>query len=146
MAKTRTDASFQGPANWSSLDSEANELCASGKRQSPIDILSGSPRIFPAMELALTVPDMARGAMFENLVTTVEVIAMEGTMSFDGVGYALKQFHFYLLSEHLDNGTSIAMEMHMVWENDKGEIAVIGTLIDLSDRCCRRKRHVYPLQ
>jgi carbonic anhydrase len=52
-------------------------------------------------------------------------------MSFGGVQYSLKQFHFHLPSEHLDNGLSMAMEMHMVWQGGAGEVAVIGAFIDL---------------
>lgn len=45
----------------------------------------------------------------------------------------LKQFHFHLPSEHLDNGTSMAMEMHMVHQSEDKKLAVIGLYIDLDD-------------
>lgn len=89
--------------------------------------------IIPAAEIGLAIPDMAEGTEFENLGTTVEVVAGQGNMTFGGVSYTLAQFHFHLPSEHLDNGTSMAMEMHMVWEGAAGEIAVIGTFIDIAD-------------
>ncbi|KAJ4152258.1 hypothetical protein NW754_004053 [Fusarium falciforme] len=121
-----------GPTKWVALSAE-NALCSTGTNQSPIDMVDGAFTIIPAAELGLSIPDMPEGTEFENLGTTVEVVAGEGTMAFDGVTYTLQQFHFHLPSEHLDNGTSMAMEMHMVWEGAAGEIAVIGAFIDIED-------------
>ncbi|KAH8670707.1 periplasmic alpha-carbonic anhydrase [Ilyonectria robusta] len=123
----------KGPTNWVALNAEENALCASGKNQSPIDMVADAFTIIPAAEIGLAIPDMAEGTEFENLGTTVEVVAGQGNMTFGGVSYTLAQFHFHLPSEHLDNGTSMAMEMHMVWEGAAGEIAVIGTFIDIAD-------------
>jgi hypothetical protein len=52
-------------------------------------------------------------------------------MTVGGTDFALQQFHFHLPSEHLDNGTSRAMEMHMVWESAAGGIAVVSMFIDV---------------
>lgn len=96
----------------------------------------GSFNLIPASEMTLEIPDYAEGAEFENLGTTVEVIAEEaggGSLEIAEKSYELKQFHFHLPSEHLDNGTSMAMEMHMVWQTAEEEIAVIGVYIDLDD-------------
>ncbi|CAM1509608.1 Fc.00g033470.m01.CDS01 [Cosmosporella sp. VM-42] len=123
----------KGPTNWLALSPENNTMCATGKNQSPIDMVSGSFTVIPAAELALSIPDMTEGTEFENLGTTVEVVAGNGTMSFGGVSYTLQQFHFHLPSEHLDNGTSMAMEMHMVWQSADAQIAVIGTFIDVNE-------------
>ena len=91
----------------------------------------------PASALSLSLADLPTGAEFENLGTTVEVVMPEGgspgSMSFQGVSYSLKQFHFHLPSEHLDDGASMAMETHFVWEGAGGEIAVVGVWVDLND-------------
>lgn len=42
------------------------------------------------------------------------------------------QFHFHLPSEHLDNGTAMAMEVHMVFQAADAELAVLGTYIDVT--------------
>lgn len=89
--------------------------------------------MIPGSQLGLNIPDMPQGSEFENLGTTVEVVAQGGNMSFRGIQYSLKQFHFHLPSEHLDNGGSMAMEMHMVWQGPAAEVAVIGTFIDLEE-------------
>ena len=62
-----------------------------------------------AADITLEIPDMAEGTEFENLGTTVEVIAANGgRLVVGGKEFTLQQFHFHLPSEHLDNGTSIA--------------------------------------
>lgn len=102
-------------------------------------MVAGTFSMIPASELSLALADIPAGAPFENLGTTVEVVAKEGegespgTMSFQGVEYQLQQFHFHLPSEHLDDGASMAMETHFVWESAAGEIAVVGVWIDIED-------------
>lgn len=118
------------PANWVALDPVANAACNTGTRQSPISMTTGNFQIVQASEVQLDIPDFP-ATEFENLGTTVEVIAKGGKMSVAGVNYDLQQFHFHLPSEHLDNGTSMAMEMHMVWQSAAKEIAVIGMYIDI---------------
>ncbi|KAF5024507.1 hypothetical protein F66182_3447 [Fusarium sp. NRRL 66182] len=120
-----------GPTNWVNLDPEANALCSTGVNQSPVDMVAGSFAVVPAAALSLSIPDMTEGTEFENLGTTVEVVAGQGSMTFRNVSYTLQQFHFHLPSEHLNDGTSMAMEMHMVWESANSEIAVVGVFIDV---------------
>ncbi|KAK2022114.1 carbonic anhydrase [Colletotrichum zoysiae] len=120
-----------GPLNWVALDTTANALCATGTTQSPIDMVAGAFNVIPGNSINLEIPDMAEGTEFENLGTTVEVIAKGGSMQVGGTNFTLQQFHFHLPSEHLDSGKSMAMEMHMVFEGANQEIAVIGTYIDL---------------
>ncbi|KAL1844991.1 hypothetical protein VTK73DRAFT_1381 [Phialemonium thermophilum] len=121
-----------GPLNWASLDGgEANVLCATGTRQSPIDMVDGSFQMVPASDLRLEIADMPEGTEFENLGTTVEVVGRGGSLEVAGKTYEFQQFHFHLPSEHLDNGTSVALEMHMVWESPEKDVAVIGVFVDL---------------
>jgi carbonic anhydrase len=122
-----------GPANWHLLDASANSLCTVGAHQTPLNMIKDVFSVIPAADIALDIPDFTEGTEFENLGTTVEVIAKGGNMTFDGTNFSLAQFHFHLPSEHLDNGLSMAMEMHMVWESAEGQLAVIGTFIDIAD-------------
>jgi hypothetical protein len=124
---------LKGPASWHLLDPAANSLCTVGVHQTPLNMIDNVFSVIPAAELAINIPDFAEGAEFENLGTTVEVVAKGGNMTFDGTNFSLAQFHFHLPSEHLDNGLSMAMEMHMVWEGPQGQLAVIGTFIDIAD-------------
>ncbi|KAF4453646.1 carbonic anhydrase [Fusarium austroafricanum] len=123
-----------GPANWYNLDPKANKLCATGDHQSPINMADGSFKIIPASDLHIEIPNF-KEAEFENLGSTIEVVTegLGGKITIDGTDYHLKQFHFHLPSEHLDNGTSMAMEMHMVHSSKDKKLAVIGVYIDLDD-------------
>ncbi|KAL2161867.1 hypothetical protein VTH06DRAFT_7651 [Thermothelomyces fergusii] len=121
-----------GPLNWAALD-PANGACATGTRQSPIDMVDGVFELVQGSDVELTVNDMPEGAEFENLGTTVEVITQGGSLKVGDKQFELQQFHFHLPSEHLDNGTSQAMEMHMVFQSEAQEIAVIGTYINIAD-------------
>jgi carbonic anhydrase len=64
--------------------------------------------ILKGTDIELTIDNMPKGADFENLGTTVEVITQGGTLKVANTTFKLKQFHFHLPSEHLDNGTSQA--------------------------------------
>ncbi|KAK7739086.1 hypothetical protein SLS62_011322 [Diatrype stigma] len=122
-----------GPLLWTSLDPEVNQACSTGSRQSPIDMVEGHFNMMSGDSVALTIPDVPEGAEFENLGTTVEVVmdGLGGGLTLgDGTQYNLTQFHFHHPSEHLDNGVSMPMEMHMVFQSEANEVAVIGVYID----------------
>ncbi|KAK4156598.1 alpha carbonic anhydrase [Chaetomidium leptoderma] len=122
-----------GPLNWAALETPANNACATGTRQSPIDMVEGVFTVLQGSDVQLTVNDMPAGAEFENLGTTVEIITQGGTLNVADKQFELQQFHFHLPSEHLDNGTSQAMEMHMVFQSAAQEIAVVGAYINIAD-------------
>lgn len=68
----------------------------------------GQFSLIQAADVQLNLPDIAE-TEFENLGTTVEVIAPPGgSMVANGTTFNLKQFHFHLPSEHLDQGRSFA--------------------------------------
>lgn len=131
--KTFGYAGAIGPAFWSTLAPE-NGACSTGTRQSPIDMVAGAFTEAPASSINLQIANIAE-AEFENLGTTIEVVpvnpAVLGTAEIGGQQFQLQQFHFHLPSEHLDNGTSNAMEMHMVFESN-GTIAVVGSYINVA--------------
>lgn len=124
----------QGPTNWHSLNTTMYHECATGKNQSPIDLVSGVYTEVSGSQLSLNIPDFEAGAVFENLGTTVEVVGESGSLVLPSSNktFNFAQFHFHLPSEHLDNGTSMAMEMHMVFQAADSEIAVLGTYIDIT--------------
>lgn len=96
-------------------------------------MVDGQFSLVSAADLGIAIPDLPEGAEFENLGTTVEVIAQGGTMAFNNVEFGLQQFHFHLPSEHLDAGVSHAMEMHLVWESAAGDVAVVGVYVDVEN-------------
>ena len=117
-----------GPLNWAALD-PANEACKNSNNQSPINI---DDQIEIAAEAPVVdIPEQE--FEFENLGTTVEVIA-NGTTSFAGSDFRLRQFHFHSPSEHRVNEEYFPLEIHMVHEGvaDASNIAVISLLFDLT--------------
>ncbi|KAI0883892.1 carbonic anhydrase [Annulohypoxylon maeteangense] len=123
-----------GPVLWTQLDTAANGLCSTGSNQSPINMVEGQFKLIPASDTQLTIPDVPEGAEFENLGSTVEVVmkGLGGTFVLEGKTYTLEQFHFHHPSEHIDNGVSLPMEMHLVFSSGT-DIGVIGVYVDLID-------------
>ncbi|KAI1460155.1 carbonic anhydrase [Annulohypoxylon moriforme] len=123
-----------GPVLWTQLDTAANGLCSTGSNQSPINMVEGQFQLIPASDTQLTIPDVPEGAEFENLGSTVEVVmkGLGGTFVLEGKTFTLDQFHFHHPSEHIDNGVSLPMEMHLVFSSGT-DIAVIGVYVDLID-------------
>lgn len=115
-----------GPEHWGHMKSEY-KACAEGKTQSPID-LTGAV----AAELGDIKFDYNASKLnVLNNGHTVQVNYDGGSsITVDGEQYNLLQFHFHTPSEHTVAGKSFGNEMHLVHKNDKGELAVVGVLIE----------------
>ncbi|KAF2741978.1 carbonic anhydrase, partial [Sporormia fimetaria CBS 119925] len=120
---------LQGPFNWASLGPE-NEACKIGKNQSPINI---DASISKASEAPVVTIDSTQPVEFENLGTTIEVL-VNGTTSFAGTDFRLKQFHIHTPSEHRVGEEYFPLEAHFVHEGvtDPNALAVIAVLFQLS--------------
>jgi carbonic anhydrase len=115
-----------GPANWAKLRPDY-AACASGKRQSPIDIRDGI-RVnlenvrFDYKPMQFRIVDNGH---------TVQVNTGEGSsLSVMGKRYALQQFHFHRPSEERVNGRMYDMSVHLVHRNDEGQLAVVAVLLE----------------
>ena len=117
-----------GPATWGELDSSFS-TCATGRSQSPIDIVTAD---LVAEDMPELVCDY--GTVAVNIVNNshaIELTVPEGSMlQVGGREYQLQQFHFHGPSEHTIDGEHAAMEMHMVHKDAEGNLAVISALID----------------
>ncbi|KAI2611838.1 carbonic anhydrase [Hypoxylon sp. NC1633] len=135
-----------GPLLWTQLNPADNILCSTGSNQSPINMVEGQFQLIPASDVELTIPDVPKGAPFENLGSTVEVVMKDvgGTFVLEGKTFTLQQFHFHHPSEHVDDGVSLPMEMHMVFTSEANEIAVIGVYVDLVDDPTLIHLHILP--
>lgn len=115
-----------GPEAWGRLQPEF-ATCASGQRQSPIDIQGGiavdlEPIAFEYQPGAFRVIDNGH---------TVQVNVAPG--NFVGVGgrrYELLQFHFHRPSEERIAGRQFAMVVHLVHRSADGRLAVVAVLLD----------------
>ncbi|TID14418.1 alpha carbonic anhydrase [Venturia nashicola] len=117
-----------GPLLWQTL-AEENSACEKGENQSPINIDSAIKRATSPPKIHIAKIDHAE---FENLGTTVEVIA-NGTTDFGNKTFSLKQFHFHSPSEHRINEEYFPLEMHMVHQSNDGSFVVLGLLFDVSE-------------
>lgn len=89
------------------------QQCATGSNQSPIDILPSSVKTVSGNAGPKITWPSVRSAEFENLGTTVEVL-FNGTLTYSGKTYSLKQFHFHTPGEHRVNEEYSPIEMHLV--------------------------------
>lgn len=105
--------------------------------------MNGVYKTVPGSKLSINIPDFEHGAVFENIGTAVEVVGDGGNLTIpnNNKTFTFAQFHFHLPSEHLDNGTAMAMEMHMVFQAADSELAVLGTYIDIASGGEKRRDH-----
>lgn len=126
--KLPSDWSYEGaggPDNWGRLDPR-NSLCASGQRQSPIDIRDGikvdvEPIRFAYRPSRFRIVDTGR---------TVEVFLGDNGFSLTGKNYTLQQINFHRPSEERIDGRRFDMSAHLVHRADDGQLAIIAVLLE----------------
>ncbi|EXI73574.1 MAG: Carbonic anhydrase precursor [Candidatus Accumulibacter sp. SK-11] len=114
-----------GPEHWGSLKPEY-ALCASGMRQSPIDIRDGfrvdlEPIQFRYRPSEFRVIDNGH---------TIQVEVGGSSISLLGKSYELVQLHFHRPSEERVNGKSFEMGAHLVHRSEDGRLAVVAVLLE----------------
>ncbi|PKO35236.1 MAG: carbonic anhydrase [Betaproteobacteria bacterium HGW-Betaproteobacteria-7] len=113
------------PENWARLDPR-NSLCASGQRQSPIDISDGikvdvEPVRFDYRPSRFRIADTGR---------TVEVFLGDMSFSLTGKTYTLQKIAFHRPSEERIDGRRFDMSAHLIHKADDGQLAIIAVLIE----------------
>ncbi|OLN93901.1 Carbonic anhydrase 2 [Colletotrichum chlorophyti] len=129
-----------GPLNWHGLNNQSSK-CATGTQQSPINLNDTSAVLVPGSSLGFDVPNFPHGAEFENLGSTLEVVAQNGTLARRGRKFHLRQFHFHTPSEHRVDSEYYPMEVHFVFEADAEQLknstgpshSVLGFLIEVDN-------------
>ena len=121
--------SYEGegaPANWGKLRSDYT-TCATGQRQSPIDIRDG---IKVGLETIRFDYKPTQFRIIDN-GHTLQVSVGEGlALNVMGKRYELLQFHFHRPSEEKVNGKAYDMVVHLVHRNDEGQLAVVAVLLE----------------
>jgi carbonic anhydrase len=114
------------PANWGKLRPDY-ATCATGRRQSPIDIREG---IRVDLEPIAIDYKLSQFRIVDN-GHTIQVSVGEGsTIAVMGRTYRLLQFHFHRPSEERVNGKTFDMVIHFVHQDDEGKLAVIAVLLE----------------
>ena len=118
-----------GPDAWGELD-ESYASCVNGSEQSPINIEFSQVETQKTIENVETQYEPATFSMINNGHTIqVNSTTENNKMLLDETEYQLVQYHFHTPSEHQFNGKQYAMELHLVHQNDAGELAVLGLMI-----------------
>jgi carbonic anhydrase len=115
-----------GPAGWGRLKKDF-AACASGSRQSPIDIRDGVDLDLPAIRFDYK-PVPLR--IVDNGHTIQVNVAPGSSINLMGRDYALAQFHFHKPSEEAVNGRRYDMVAHLVHKDEAGRLAVVAVLIE----------------
>lgn len=107
-----------------------------GLIQSPINILSTEKHESNGHQITLHFQDEINAV--ENLGHTIQLdFAAGSTISSGGMSYEFKQMHFHTPSEHLVDGMTFPMELHIVnyippaTKNDMPHYLVIGVLFKM---------------
>ena len=117
-----------GPQNWGRLKPEFN-LCAIGKRQSPINIQEGNTLAGPAEPVQFNYTP-SNGTVVNNGHTIQVNVEGNNSITVRGSRYQLLQFHFHTPSEEQVNYKRFAMVAHLVHKNEEGQLAVVAVLLE----------------
>lgn len=118
-----------GPEAWGKLKPEFN-LCALGKRQSPINIEDSSSLQGPAEPLQFDYRPSNAAVVNNGHTIQVDVLG-ENTLTVRGSTYRLLQFHFHSPSEEQINFKRFPMVAHLVHKNSEGQLAVVAVLLEI---------------
>ena len=116
-----------GPEHWGELKEEFS-TCNVGMRQSPIDVNAGV-RIKTNLSNIKFDYKKVKGEVINNGHSIQVNYPAGSSINIDGEKYKLLQFHFHTPSENIVAGKHYDMEMHLVHENDKGELAVVAVFM-----------------
>ena len=124
-----------GPANWASLSPDF-ATCASGKSQSPIDIVKAKAEKVVEWKGSYT-PAELRVVHHEHVADeinnghTVQVNYQGAdSLTLGDETFNLLQYHFHSPSENTVDGKHFPMEMHLVHKSVAGKLAVLGVFFE----------------
>lgn len=119
-------AGSTGPEHWAEL-SPAFALCASGQRQSPIDLTDAKVQQEEVLDFHYEPSKL-------NLINNGHTIQQDydpgSYVRYQDKVFKLAQFHFHSKSEHTVDGHYADLEMHLVHKADDGELLVVGMLFN----------------
>ncbi|OMO68357.1 Alpha carbonic anhydrase [Corchorus olitorius] len=122
-----------GPDKWGNLD-PAFSACASGKKQSPINIQKNMTSLNKSLKPIVRNYKPANATLINNGFNIgVRFEEYVGNISIDSKNYSLKQMHWHLPSEHHLNGEQFAAELHLVHKGGDGSLAVVAILFKEED-------------
>lgn len=119
----------RGPPAWATLD-PAYAACASGRSQSPIDVVEVLPRDLPNLDFRYgpAAIDLHNdGRAIEQRFAPGNALRM-GNLSF-----ALSSLRVHAPSEHRAAGISFAMELQWLHKSPQGHLAIVAVMVKPGD-------------
>ena len=117
-----------GPQAWGQLKPEFN-VCAIGKRQSPINIEESATLQGPAEPLQFNYLPSS-GTVVNNGHTIQVDLFGDNSVTVRDSTFKLIQFHFHHPSEERVNYKGFSMVAHLVHKNLEGQLAVVAVLLN----------------
>ena len=117
-----------GPQAWGQLKPDFN-VCAIGKRQSPIHIEESATLQGPAEPLQFNYQPSS-GTVVNNGHTIQVDLVGDNSVTVRGSTFKLLQFHFHHPSEERVNDKGFSMVAHLMHKNLEGQLAVVAILLD----------------
>lgn len=117
-----------GPQAWGQLKPDY-KLCATGQRQSPINIDEPSTLQGPAAPLQFNYQPSTGSVVHSGHTLAVDVEGDNAVTVRDST-FRLVQIQFHTPSEIRINDRSAAMVAHLMHKNDKGQLAVVAVMLD----------------
>ena len=117
-----------GPQSWGKLKPDFN-LCANGKRQSPINIDESVTLQGPAEPLQFNYKPSS-GSVVNNGHTIQVDLDGDNAITVRGSSFKLLQFNFHHPAEERVNSRGFAMAAHLVHQNAEGQLAVVAVLLE----------------
>lgn len=117
-----------GPQAWGQLRPTFN-VCAIGKRQSPINIEDSATLQGPAEPLRFNYQPSS-GTVVNNGHTIQVDLFGDNTVTVRDSTFKLIQFHFHHPSEERVNYKGFSMVAHLVHKNLEGQLAVVAVLLN----------------
>lgn len=114
-----------GPAHWAEMKTEFKQ-CQAGLEQSPVDIGDATKGDLAKIEFNYQ-PSPIK--VLNNGHTIQVNYSGDSSIKIGSQVYKLVQFHFHSPSENTVKKKAFDMELHLVHKNDKGELAVVGVLM-----------------
>ncbi|KAG8374123.1 hypothetical protein BUALT_Bualt11G0098200 [Buddleja alternifolia] len=119
-----------GPDKWAKLNPNFS-MCANGKSQSPINILTKEAILNRKLKPLIRSYDPTNVTLINNKFNIgVRYPDHSGDLVVDGKMYYLKQMHWHAPSEHRIDGQQYAAELHLVHIADDVNVSVVAILFE----------------
>lgn len=118
----------EGPMHWADYCPDCGK-----SQQSPINIVT-SEACNHDNPVSVDYKWQSSKVTIVNNGHTIKVPYTAGSLTYGGVTFNPVQYHFHAPSEHTLDGHHAKIEMHVVHESAAGEIAVLGFMIEVSEK------------